>query len=219
MAGYSPHILDDYIHERSMSMIGDVDRNFYMNQPLADIGRGELERIRGGNYGSTLLGGAIRQQGARDMAALRRNQRLGASAMIRAGANPMSNAASILYDRMAQERANELQDRYADMLSKAMPGYIGQAGGWAEATNRNLAQKQALLTNLLRLRQSNMRFEKKKSFWDKLGGALGVIGNIAGGFFGIPGIGNIFGGGGGGYNARGQMSNPGMGGAIPGVDY
>src|SRR5262245_27840697 len=186
MGKYKPHILDDETFRRSFEAYNDADwyrqaaDRLYVNNPLGDIGRGEMAKIGAGQFGDTLLGRAygeaerglkessaldeesMLRRKARDVEAARRGGTMGAAAMMRAGNTPGSVGAGILYDRMLSKRTGEIQDRASDELSRsraeltrglsslgasraaAMPGYLSQAGEWAEAPNRNLAQQSAL---------------------------------------------------------------------------
>jgi hypothetical protein len=207
---YKPHILDDETFRRSFEMYNDADwyryaanqlaqigatgmglwddANWYkeaadrifVNQPLGDMGRGELELIGSGRFADTLLGKAygeaerglkessaleeesLLRRKARDVEAAKRAGGMGAAAMMRSGNTPGSVGAGILYDRMLQKRTGEIQDRASDELSRgraeltrgltslsasraaAMPGYVSQAGEWAEAPNRGVREQAAM---------------------------------------------------------------------------
>ena len=193
---YKPHILDDETFRRSFdawneadwyknaadqlgqigaplsSMLTDADwyrqaaDKLYVNAPLGDLGRGEIDKIGSGRIADTLLGKAygeaergLRETSARtkarDIEAAKRGNTMGAAAMMRAGNTPGSIGAGILYDRMLQKRTGEIQDRSSDELSRgltslsasraaALPGYVSQAGEWAEAPNRGVTQQAAL---------------------------------------------------------------------------
>lgn len=227
MAGkYKPHILDDETFRRSWQAWNEADwyrdaaDRLYVNEPLGEIGRGEMAKIGSGRFADTLLGRAFEtnraalressaRQKARDVEAAKRSGTMGAAAMMRAGNTPGSIGAGILYDRMLQKRTGEIQDRSSDELSRglaelgrgeaeAMPGYLSQTGQWAEAPNRNVAQQAALRgmydqakQAATAMRLSQMTFEKGKSFWDKFKGVIGDIGGIAST---VAGLGGLFGG-------------------------
>jgi hypothetical protein len=204
---YKPHILDDETFRRSHEAYNDADwyryasnqlaqigatsagmfddaewykqaaDRLYVNQPLGDMGRGEMELIGSGRFADTLLGKAygeaerglrestaldeeslLRRKG-RDVEAAKRAGGMGAAALMRTGNTPGSMGAGILYDRMLQKRTGEIQDRASDELSRgraeltrgltslsasraaAMPGYLSQAGEWAEAPNRGVREQ------------------------------------------------------------------------------
>jgi hypothetical protein len=234
---YKPHILDDETFRRSFEMYNDADwyrqaaDRLYVNNPLGDIGRGEVAKIGAGQFGDTLLGRAygeaerglkesaaldeeslLRRKG-RDIEAAKRAGGMGAAAMMRAGSSPGSMGAGILYDRMLQKRTGEIQDRASDELSRgradlmrgltslgtsraaALPGYLSQAGEWAEAPNRNVAQQSALRnmydtarTNATKMRLSDMTFEGAKSFWDKFMEGVDDAGKITSTLAGLGGL-------------------------------
>jgi hypothetical protein len=130
------------------------------------MGRGELDLIGSGRFADTLLGKSFEQgkttlressarKQARDVEAAKRSGTMGAAAMMRAGNTPGSIGAGVLYDRMLQKRVGEIQDRSSDELSRgladlsgaqaaALPGYVSQAGQWAEAPNKNVAEQAAM---------------------------------------------------------------------------
>lgn len=163
---YKPHILDDETFRRSFDLYNDADwyryganqlaqlgatsagmiddaewykgaaDRLYVNQPLGDMGRGELGLIGSGRFADTLLGKAygeaerglkessalgeesLLRRKARDVEAAKRAGGMGAAAMMRAGGTPGSMGAGILYDRMLQKRTGEIQDRASDELSR-----------------------------------------------------------------------------------------------------
>lgn len=184
---YSPHILDPYINTWAYDLATkypdyyrDLASKVYFNAPLAKLGQGELEKIGKGDYGSTLYAGALRNEAARGLQNLKYSYAPGVTATGYGGKNSDS-----IYARLLARQAENLQNSYADRLERGLPDYVNQAGGWAEAENRGLAQQgnyyQAAQNALLQgsqLRQSNMTFEKKKSFWEKLQPFVQIAGGI-----------------------------------------
>jgi hypothetical protein len=192
-SAYNPHILDDQVHKWSMDMAGEAPwfkeqaDKVFINKPLGDLGQKELGAYSEGRIGDTLLARTANQRALRTNRTLKNSQRLGAAAMERGGVGSNSG---LIYQRLLAKQMQESEDRAGDQVMEGLPSWINAAGQWAEAPNRGLAQQAALrsgygstLMNAARLRQSNMQFDKKKSFWSKLGTVAKVGAGIAGAFF------------------------------------
>lgn len=194
---FEHHILDEFLNPKIVDNFKNVD-DMTINTGLEKFGMGEQQKIFGGQIGSTMLAGAARTQGARDIAGLKASQRLGSAALSRGGNNASSAGVNLLYDRMLKNEIGRVNDRTADQVVGGLPGYLNAAAGWGEAGNRGRMQKMAALSEATRLRQSNQTFIKKKSFWDKFKEGVGVasqIAGIAGSLFtGMPGGGSGSGG-------------------------
>lgn len=233
---YNQHILDPWLNPKIVANFDEIEKyknlgdQVWINEPLAKFGQSEQQKIFDGKIGSTMLAGAARTQGARDIAATKANQRLGSAAMSRRGGNASSAAINTIYDRMLQDQTNRVNDRTAGIVAGGLPEYTNAAAGWAEAGNRGLREKlgygqayQQMFSNAVQQRMSNQTFEKKKSLWDKIKEGVGVAGNIMGI---ASGIGSVFpmGGGGGGnvtqkYNPNQGASSYAFGGSQWGADF
>lgn len=209
-SAYSHHVLDSWLDPKLTENFKNVD-DMTINTGLEKFGMGEQQKIFGGQIGSTMLAGAARTQGARDIQGLKASQRLGSAALSRSGGNASSAGVNLLYDRMLKNEQGRVNDRTADQVVGGLPGYLNAAAGWGEAGNRGRMQKMAAFGEATRLRQSNQTFVKKKSFWDKFKEGVGVasqIAGIAGSLFtGMP-----MGGGGGGNPGGVPLYTQGFGG-------
>lgn len=195
MPGYDQHILDPWLNPKIVDNFKNVD-DMTINTGLEKFGLGEQQKIFGGQIGSTMLAGAARTQGARDIAGLKASQRLGSAALSRSGGNASSAGVNLLYDRMLKNETGRVNDRTADQVVGGLPGYLNAAAGWGEAGNRGRMQKMAAFEGAAKLRQSNQTFIKKKSFWDKFKEGVAVAGNIVGIASGIGAPFNMNSGGG-----------------------
>lgn len=220
MGGYNQHILDPWLNPKIVDNFNEVDKykdlagQTFINKGLEKFGQDEQSKVFNGKIGSTMLAGAARNQGARDIQALKASQRLGSAALSRGGNNAASAGVNLMYDRMLKNETGRVNDRTADQVVGGLPGYLNAAAGWAEAGNRGRAQQmglgqayQGMFSNAVQMRQANQTFEKKKSFWDKFKEGVGVASSIAGIagslFTGIPM------GPGGGKSPGGSSGNPG----------
>ena len=175
--------------------VGAIAGKMQTHSDLTDIGAGELSAIKAGQFGNTLYGGNLRQQTARANKAARNDYSLGGTALARAGS---PNAAGLIFQKSLDRRMADNQDRATMALSEGMMGYPGIAGDWS-LTDNNLLQDQARLKTTQaglqaqgwNVQNSGTIREKKKSVWDKIGGALKVAGGIAGAFAGLGGISGI----------------------------
>jgi hypothetical protein len=227
-AKYAQHVLDGWLDPKLTANFDEVAKykdlagKTFINEDLAKFGQGEQSKIFNGQIGSTMLAGAARNQGARDIQSLKASQRLGSAAMSRGGNNAASAGVNLMYDRMLKNETGRVNDRTADQVVSGLPGYTNAAAGWAEAGNHGRATQmqmgsayQNMFGNAVQMRQSNQTFEKKKSFWDKFKEGLGVAGQIAGIagtlMTGIPmsGMGGGKGGGGGSPAMVGAASRSG----------
>lgn len=220
MGGYSQHILDPYLNPLIVNNFDEIDKykdlagQTYINEPLAKFGQQEQQKVFDGKIGSTMLAGAAKQSGARDIASLKASQRLGSGAMARMPGNASGAGVNLLYDRMLQQNINKVNDRTSDQIVGGLPGYVNSAAGWANAGNQGRATKmameqgyQGMFNANVQNRLKNETFDKKKSFWDKLKEGIGVAGNIVGI---VSGIGAPFSmnSGGGNVNAPGGWVDP-----------
>ena len=225
-AKYAQHVLDGWLDPKLTANFDEVAKykdlagQTFINEDLAKFGQGEQSKIFNGQIGSTMLAGAARNQGARDIQRLKASQRLGSAAMSRGGNNAASAGVNLMYDRMLKNETGRVNDRTADQVVGGLPGYMNAAAGWAEAGNRGRAQQmqlgsayQNMFGNAVQMRQSNQTFEKKKSFWDKFKEGLGVAGQIAGIagtlMTGVPSGGGALGAVGGSGNKVGTASQSG----------
>lgn len=219
-AKYAQHILDPWLNPKIVDNFNEVDKykdlagQTFINKDLEKFGQDEQSKIFNGKIGSTMLAGAARNQGARDIQGLKASQRLGSAALSRGGNNAASAGVNLMYDRMLKNETGRVNDRTADHVVGGLPGYMNAAAGWAEAGNRGRAQQmglgqayQGMFGNAVQMRQSNQTFEKKKSFWDKLKEGIGVAGQIVGigGSLMSGGLGGLIGGG----SPGGSSGNPG----------
>jgi hypothetical protein len=221
-SAYNMHILDDQIHKWSMDLAENEAPAFkemadqvYINKPLGDLGQKELASYSEGRIGDTLLARTANQRALRSNRTLKASSRLGSQAMARGAVGSNSDT---IFSRLYAKQMQENEDKAADQVMEGLPNWISQAGNWAEAPNRGLAQKAQLrsqysdtLMNAARLRQSNTQFEKKQSFWGKLANVAKVGAGIAGAFFnpaaGITsGLSGLIGGGGGAIGGIGAAS-------------
>jgi len=190
---YNHYVMDSWLDPKLTANFDEVDKykdlagKTFINEDLAKFGQGEQSKIFNGQIGSTMLAGAARNQGARDIQGLKASQRLGSAAMSRGGNNAASAGVNLMYDRMLKNETGRVNDRTADQVVGGLPGYTNAAAGWAEAGNRGRAQQmqmggayQNMFGNAVQMRQSNQTFEKKKSFWDKFKEGVGVASQIAG---------------------------------------
>lgn len=211
MAGYDQHILDPWLNPKIVNNFDEVDKykgiagEMYINKDLEKFGQQEQSKIFNGQAGSTMFANAAKTEGARQIAGAKASQRLGAGAMARAGANPSSAGATLMYDRMLKDTTNKINDRTADQVVGGLPNYLNQAATWANAGNvgrgQQLAAGQAyqnMFTNAVKMRQSNETFTKKKSLWDKIKEGVSFAGDLVGLAAGIGGLGSMMGGKGGG---------------------
>lgn len=206
---YSHHILDSWLNPKIVDNFAEVDKykgiadQIDINTGLSDFGRGQQQKIFDGNIGSTLLAGAARTQGARDIAGLKASQRLGSSVLARSGSGASATGMNFLYDRMLKNETGRVNDRTADMVVGNLGNYVNQTQSWADQANQDRMKKlqagaayQNMFTNAVKLRQSNQTFEKKKSWWDKLKEGVGFAGDLLGLATGIGSLGGMFGGSG-----------------------
>jgi len=193
MGGYNQHILDPWLSPKIVENFDEVAKykdlagQTFINKDLEKFGQDEQSKIFNGKIGSTMLAGAARNQGARDIQAMKASQRLGSAALSRGGNNAQSAGVNLLYDRMLKNETGRVNDRTADQVVGGLPGYLNSASGWAEAGNRGRAQQmglgqayQQMFSNAVQQRMSNQTFEKKKSLWDKIKEGVGVASQIAG---------------------------------------
>ena len=219
-SAYNTYILDPTLQQWSYDLATKEPEYFrgladkvYINQPLAELGQRELGAINAGKVGDTMYARMLRSQATRNNETLKNSMRLGAGAMARGATG--SNASTI-YQRMLMKAQQESMDRVGDQLAENLPGYVGQAGNWAEAANRGYAQ-QAQFRNMgnqalaagAQMRRQNMVFEKKKSLWDKIKEGVGFAGQIAGLATGLGGLGGLIPKGGGPSNAAAAGANAG----------
>lgn len=204
---YSHHILDSWLNPKIVANFDEVDKykgiadQIDINTGLSNFGRQQQEKIFSGNIGSTLLAGAARTQGARDIQGLKASQRLGAGALARSGGGPSGAGMTFLYDRMLKNETGRVNDRTADQIVGNLGSYIDKTAGWADQANQDRFKKlqaggayQNMFSNAVRMRQSNQTFEKKKSLWDKIKEGVGLAGDLFGLATGIGSLGGIFGG-------------------------
>lgn len=190
---YDQHILDPWLNPKIVANFDEVEKykgltdSYKINEPLEQFGYGEIGKIAGGNVGGTMLAGAARTQGARNIRAAKESQGLGAAAMARSGSSPGSGAATTIYDRMLQKQTNDINNQTTSQIVGNLPGYMDAAAGWADQGNRDRDRKmqgmnnyQSAFSNAVSMRQQNQQFVKKKSFWDKFKEGIGVVGNIVG---------------------------------------
>lgn len=193
MAGYDQHILDPWLNPKIVANFDEIEKyktitdSYKINEPLEQFGYGEIGKIASGNVGGTMLAGAARTQGARNIRAAKESQGLGAAAMARTGNNPGSAAATTIYDRMLQKQVNDTNNQTTAQIVGNLPAYTNAAAGWADQGNRDRDRKmqgqnayQAAFSNAVGMRQQNQQFTKQKTFWDKFKEGVGVVGNIVG---------------------------------------
>lgn len=159
--------------------------SFKTHSDLTDIGNNELAAIKGGRFGDTLMGGAIKGQASRANRAVANSYSLGATALA-AGSNPNSG---MVYQRMADRAMRRNQEAAMDRIATALPGYTNAAGNWADADNQLLERKNRIFAqasdldaNAFRVQNAGTTIEKKKSIWEKIGGGLKFAAGLAGAF-------------------------------------
>lgn len=216
-AKYDQHILDPYLNPLIVNNFDEINKykdlagQTYINEPLAKFGQQEQQKVFDGKIGSTMLAGAAKQSGARDIASLKASQRLGSQAMARMPGNASGAGVNLLYDRMLQQNINKVNDRTSDQIVGGLPSYVNSAAGWANAGNQGRATKmameqgyQGMFNANVQNRLKNETFDKKKSFWDKLKEGIGVAGQVVGL---VSGVGSIFSGGAAGSGGGGSYDS------------
>lgn len=180
---------------------------------LDTLGKQELAKVLSGRMGSTMFGSALQNQSAR---AIQQAKNSYASTPGLSGYGPNTD---LIWKRALQKRIGQIQDNNADILARSMPGYVGQAGAWANTNNQLKLQKQdatAQVSNLYNqgweAQRSGTIYDKKASVWEKIGNVLKVGAGIAAGAMtgglggallgGIGTTGNVLSGSGGIYSPQ-----------------
>lgn len=169
--------------------ISNLAAGYDTHSPLTDLGKSELQKIISGKSGDTMLAGVARNAAARDVATAKDSMQLGTASM-RAGANNPNSLLS--HDRLLRRATNEANNRSADLLVRAMPGYASEVGGWANTDNDLLSQRIAAeagatgaLGTAAGVMSAGTVAKEKKGFWGSLFGNINknieTLGQIAAG--------------------------------------